>query len=113
MSAALNIRPATGVFVIRAGGAIIAESDKALEVTDGQDQTRVYFPPEDIAMALLEDSTSTTRCPIRGQARYFNISTAAGQIVDAAWAYDTPSPEAKALAGYIAFFPDRVTVERL
>ncbi|MCV2875151.1 DUF427 domain-containing protein [Rhodobacteraceae bacterium XHP0102] len=114
MTNTITIRPASGTYVVRAGGAIVAESAAALEVSEGDLPPVIYFPREDIAMALLEKSSSTTKCPKKGTASYFALSTAAGQIEDAAWSYEAPvTDEAQAIAGHIAFFSNRVTVERI
>ncbi len=43
----------TGVWTVRAGGAVIAESENALELSEGDYAPVIYFPREDIAMALL------------------------------------------------------------
>ncbi|MCU4652895.1 DUF427 domain-containing protein [Roseibacterium sp. SDUM158016] len=109
----ITIRNAPGKWVVRAGGAIVGESSNALELIEGGAAPVIYFPREDIGMALLEKTTSSTRCPYKGTATYFSVSTAAGDIPDAAWSYEAPLEGVARIAGYIAFYPDRVTVEQL
>ena len=114
MTNTMSIRPASGKYVVRAGGAIVAESAAALELSEGDQPAVIYFPREDIAMALLEKTQSTTKCLKKGMASYYAISTASGQIDDAGWSYEDPkTDEAQAIKGQIAFFTDRVTVERI
>ncbi|MBF9038715.1 DUF427 domain-containing protein [Rhodobacterales bacterium LSUCC0387] len=114
MANPMSIRPASGKYVVRAGGAIVAESAAALELCEVDLPAVIYFPREDIAMALLEKTQSTTKCPKKGMSSYYAISTASGQIDDAAWSYEDPkTDEAQAIKGHIAFFTDRVTVERI
>ena len=109
----IKIRKAPGTWVVRAGGAVLAESTNALELTEGSYTPVIYFPRDDIAMAFLEQTDSSTRCPYKGAATYFTISTAAETLVDAAWSYDDPIESVADIAGHVAFYTDRVTVEQL
>ncbi|MBK1636284.1 DUF427 domain-containing protein [Rhodovulum adriaticum] len=113
MTDKLEIHKADGAWVVRAGGAVIAESRDALEVTEGGTAPVVYFPREDVAMAFLDASDSRTACPRKGEAQYYTLHTKSGEIADAAWSYEAPLPGAERLAGYLAFYPDKVTVELL
>ena len=113
MAEHITIRKAPGTWVVRAGGAILGESDRALELTEASYPPVIYFPRDDIGMAFLEKSDSSTKCPFKGAASYFTVCLPAGDMPDAAWSYETPIPAAAAIAGHIAFYTDRVTVERL
>ncbi|MGY6635202.1 MAG: DUF427 domain-containing protein [Alkalilacustris sp.] len=112
-SAPIRIDPADGVWVVRAEGAVIAESRAALSLSEGARPAVIYFPRSDVAMAFLEPSERTTRCPHKGQTVYFHIAGAAGTVADAAWSYEDPLPGVAGIAGAIAFDPALVTVERL
>lgn len=107
----LSIVPADGTWVVRAGGAVIGESERALEVIDGDDPAVVYFPREDLGMAFIEGSERTAENRTLGGARFFSIVTGAGVIEDAAWSYESPLPGAERIAGLIAFDSRRVAVE--
>jgi len=110
----LKIRPANGTWVVRAKGAVLAESSNALELSEGGLSPVVYFPRGDVAMAFLEKTDSSTRCPHKGEASYYAIHAKSGVIPDAAWSYEAPTTSAAAdLAGYLAFYGDKVTVEEL
>lgn len=109
----IRIRKAAGKWVVRAGGAVLGESDRALELTEGDYPPVIYFPREDIGMAFLERTQSSTTCPWKGVASYFTVSTAAGDIPDAAWSYEAPTESVAAIRGHVAFYTDRVTVEQL
>ena len=110
----ITIRKATGTWTVRAGGAILAESRDALELTEGEYPAVIYFPREDIAMAFLDESEQTSHCPFKGDARYFSIETKSQTIENAAWSYEDPKPEAAQVAGHIAFYrTGRVAVERI
>lgn len=113
MSDHIRIRPAEGTWTVRAGGAIIGETVRALELTEATYPPVIYFPREDIAMALLDPSTRSSVCPHKGTAEYFTIAATSGPIPDAAWSYPSPIPAVAAIAGHLAFYPDKVTLERL
>lgn len=109
----ITIRRATGKWVVRAGGAIIGESTDALELLEGSATPVIYFPREDIGMALLEKTDSVTRCPYKGSATYYSVSTSAGDIPDAAWSYEDPLEGVAQIKDHLAFYTDKVTVEQL
>lgn len=109
----LRIHAAEGTWVVRAGGAVIGESAKALELLEDDYPAVIYFPREDLGMAFLDASDTTSVCPHKGTASYFDIVTKSGPIRDAAWTYETPKPEAERIAGHIAFYPSKATIERV
>lgn len=109
----ITIRPAEGQWVIRAGGAVLGESEAALELTEGTYPPVIYFPQTDIAMAFLEKSPTTSTCPHKGMASYYSIVAQNGTIKDAVWSYETPLAEVAAIAGYLAFYPNKVNIEQV
>lgn len=109
----IRIRAAQGTWVVRAGGAIIAESTRALELSEGDNTPVIYFPRADVGMAFLEATDSSTRCPYKGQATYFTITTTSETLVDAAWSYEAPIEAVAEIAGHVAFYTDRMAVEQL
>ena len=109
----LTIVAAGGTWVVRAGGAVIGESARAVELSrDGVSPT-IFFPREDLGMAFLEAAPETKPKGELGPARYFGIVTKSGVLADAAWSYETPPPEAERIAGLIAFDTDSVAVEEI
>ncbi|MGI3184830.1 DUF427 domain-containing protein [Nioella aestuarii] len=109
----ITIRKAAGTWVVRAGGAVLGESKNALELTEGDYPPVIYFPREDIGMAFLDASEQTSHCPFKGDAIYFSIVTKSNVIKNAAWSYEAPTEAAAEIAGYIAFYPNLVAVEKL
>ena len=59
----IKIRKAAGTWVVRAGGAVIAESSSALELSEGSYPPVIYIPKADIAMAFLEPTDHSSHCP--------------------------------------------------
>jgi len=109
----IRIREAAGTWTVRAGGAILAETTRALELTEGDHAPVIYFPRDDIAMAFLDQSARTSTCRWKGEAEYFTIATKSGPITDAGWSYPQPIAGMEAIAGHIAFYPEKVTLERI
>lgn len=110
----IRIRQAEGKWTVRAGGAILAESERALELTEGDLPARIYFPKEDIAMAFLDESDATSHCPHKGDASYFSIVTKSTTIKDSAWSYENPKDDVSAIRGHLSFYEsDQVAVEQL
>ena len=113
MSAKVTITPARGVYVVRAGGAVIGETKRALTLHEEGYDPVTYFPREDAGIEFLDKSETRTNCPHKGDATYYHIAAKSGPIRDAAWSYEDALPEVAEIKGYIAFYADKATVERI
>ena len=109
----ITIASAETTYVVRAGGAVIAESANALMLHEGDMAPFVYFPRADVAMIFLEASEKTSHCPHKGDANHFHIEAKSGRIADAAWSYESPKEDVARIEGYVAFYTNKVTVEAL
>ena len=70
-----------------------------------------YFPPEDVNMGLLIDSSARqTVCPWKGTASYYDISVNGETVEAAAWVYPQPRSAAERIRDHIAFYKARVAV---
>lgn len=112
MASHITITPATGTYVIRAGGAVIGETSHALELREGTSPPVVYVPRDDVALAFLDRSTRQTTCPHKGIASYYSVVLPTGRLENVIWTYETPKPDVAAIAGHLAFYTDQVTVQR-
>ena len=113
MSDHIKIRKLDSNWVIRAGGAVLGETSNALEMREGDMAPVIYFPRSDIAMAFFDRSDSRTTCPHKGEASYFTLHTKSGQVPDAAWSYEAPMEAVAEIKDHLAFYPGKVTIERL
>lgn len=107
----LHIRAGDDTWVVRAGGAVIGESSRTLEVVEGDLPPVIYFPREDLGMAFLDRSETTSVSARLGQARFFDIVIKSGVIRDAGWSFEAPLPDAERIADHIAFHGHKVTLE--
>lgn len=110
----IKIRPASGTWVVRAGGAVLGETSRALELAEGSYAPVIYIPREDIAMAFLEATDKRTTCPWKGEAAHYSIVTKSTVLKNAAWSYEDPIAEVAEIEGHLAFYPsETVAVEKL
>ncbi|MEM1163891.1 MAG: DUF427 domain-containing protein [Pseudomonadota bacterium] len=109
----IKVNKAQGTWVVRAGGAVIAESTNALELNEGGLPPVIYFPRSDIAMAFLDATERRSHIPDKGDAHFFSIVSKSQTLEDAAWSYEDPKEHVAAIKDHIAFYPDKVAVERL
>jgi uncharacterized protein (DUF427 family) len=104
----ITIGPAGGRVTVRAGGAVIASSDRALALREADYPPVLYIPREDVAMDRLQRTDRHTYCPYKGDCAYFSVTAAGPQGENAAWSYESPYPAVAEIRGHLAFYPDRV-----
>ncbi|WP_371223415.1 DUF427 domain-containing protein [Roseovarius sp. 2305UL8-3] len=110
----IKIRRASGTWVVRAGGAVLAETKDALELSEPGYGDVIYFPRDDVAMAFLDATDHSTHCPHKGDASYFSIVTKSQTLENVAWSYEDPKEDVARIKGHLAFTPgDYVAVEEL
>lgn len=83
-------------------GTVIAESTSARMLHETRMLPRWYLPRADVAVGLLEPSGTSTHCPFKGDARYWNLRVGDRVVADAFWEYPEPLPTAPPLAGLLA-----------
>lgn len=80
-------------------GQVIAESNQTIVVENNH-----YFPPDSIKKQYYHQSETTTVCPWKGVASYYNILVDGNENTDAAWYYPEPSDAAAKIKDYVAFW---------
>ncbi|KAF7365399.1 DUF427-domain-containing protein [Mycena venus] len=80
-------------------GTTLAESDSTVVVENNH-----YFPPNSVKTDLFSDSKTSTVCPWKGTASYYNATVGGKTVNDIAWYYPSASDKAKNIEGYIAFY---------
>lgn len=89
-------------------GWTIADTTRALALTEARYPPVYYIPREDADMALLQRTAHASHCPYKGDASYFTISADGRTAENAVWSYEAPYPAVAAIKEYLAFYPNRV-----
>jgi uncharacterized protein (DUF427 family) len=112
MMAYIEISPAPGRVVIRWRGHVVVDTTQALELREGSYPPVLYFPREDADMTFFAASPRHTTCPHKGEASYFTLTDDGATADNAVWSYETPKQGVEAIAGRLAFYPDKVEIAR-
>lgn len=104
----ITIEPNPRRVQVRFAGRVIADSRQALVLREASYPPVQYVPRGDVDMAALERSRHATTCPHKGEASYFTLNHAGQRAENAVWSYEHPHPAVAAIAGHLAFYPDRV-----
>ncbi len=96
---------------VSVGGEVIAETSRALTLKEASYPPVQYIPREDADPARLQRTAHSTYCPYKGDASYFSIVSGGKTLENAIWTYETPYESVKDIAGHLAFYPDKVTIE--
>ena len=114
MNSEITVSAASGKWSIRAGGAVLGETTKALKLIEGNNEPILYFPKRDLAMAFFERTDQKTSCPHKGTSGYYSIITKSQTLENIAWEFITPNLAIMDLLDFIAFVPtSKITIERL
>lgn len=90
------------------GGKTIADTTRALTLSEAGYAPVQYIPREDADMSALTATTQVTHCPYKGEANYFSVTAGDRTAANAVWSYQQPFPAVKEIAGRLAFYPHRV-----
>ena len=107
----ISIDAGTARVVASVGDTVIADTTAALTLREASYPPVHYIPLGDVVPGALRPSTSETYCPYKGDAAYYDVVLPDGkELADAVWTYQAPYPAVDAIAGYVAFYTDRIQV---
>ena len=106
--ARITIAPSPNRVVVRVGGAVVADTTRALVMRAPGTPDQAYIPREDVDMTRLVRTDLVTHCPYKGDASYWSIQSGARTVENAVWSYEMPYDDMAPIAGYLAFYADRV-----
>jgi uncharacterized protein (DUF427 family) len=106
----ITVEPTDRHVTVRVNGEVVAETDAALTLQESTYPAVQYIPLADVAEAALSRSDTTTYCPYKGDASYYDVTAAGDTIDDVIWTYEQPYPAVAGIAGHVAFYPDKADV---
>ena len=105
---AISIHPNKNRVRVTFNDKVIAETARALTLTEAGYKPVQYIPREDTDMTLLSPTAHRTHCPYKGDASYFTITVDGKVAENAVWSYEQPFAAVREIAGFLAFYPNRV-----
>src|SRR5262245_23737477 len=104
----ITITPNPNRVKVTFAGRVVANTTKALSLKEASYPAVQYVPRADVDMSLLKRTTHSTHCPYKGDASYYSIDAGGKVAENAIWSYEQPLADMKEIAGYVAFYPNRV-----
>ena len=94
--------------VVSVADRVIADTRKALTLSEADYPPVQYIPRDDVDLSQLKRTDHVTYCPYKGDCNYYSIPAGGKESVNAAWTYENPYPAVAQIKGHVAFYPDRV-----
>ncbi|MEP9385702.1 DUF427 domain-containing protein [Mesorhizobium sp. KR9-304] len=107
----ITVEPFDGAVTVAFSDAILASTNEALVLREADYPPVFYIPFKDIYFEFLTSSDTSTHCPYKGNASYWNASAVGEAVNDVMWAYERPYDEMMQIRGHGAFYPDKVRIE--
>jgi len=104
----ITISPNPNRVRVTFAGHTVANTTHALTLKEASYPPVQYVPRADVDMNLLTRTAHSTHCPYKGDASYFSIKADGKVAENAIWSYEHPFPGVAQIAGYVAFYPNRV-----
>jgi len=106
----IDILPSSRRVRVEIEGVTVAESSKCSFLYETGLRTRYYMPKTDVKLNYLTPSATTTKCPYKGEAQYYNVVIKGKEHKDLVWWYQYPTTESAAIAGLACFYNEKVDV---
>ncbi|OBI72884.1 DUF427 domain-containing protein [Mycobacterium asiaticum] len=107
----ITIEPTPSRVQVRINGELIADTTAALALREASLPVVQYIPLVDVVQERLTRTDTSSYCPFKGEASYYSVTTTAGDTVtDAIWTYEQPYPAVAAIAGHVAFYPNKAEI---
>lgn len=107
----ITITPEPKAVVVHFNANILASTREALILREGSQKPVYYIPKKHVSMEFLLPTDHHTTCPHKGTASYWSISAGGHSEPNAVWGYDEPKDAVAAIAGHVAFYPNKVVIE--
>jgi uncharacterized protein (DUF427 family) len=108
----IDVEPFGGRVLVTFAHHTVADTTNALELREASYPPVYYVPMADVDHAALRPSDTTSHCPYKGDASYYDVIDphTLQSVEDAVWHYRTPYPTFTQIADYVAFYPSKVEI---
>ncbi len=107
----IDLVPVEATVRVWHGDTLLAESRGCLRLEETRHVDRLYVPEADVDWAHFDTSDAHTVCPFKGQASYWTLTASDPPETNVVWTYRDPFDEVAGIAGYVAFYQERVRIE--
>lgn len=90
------------------GGIVLAETSKGLRVLETSSPPVFYFPPEDVVLRYLAETSHSTFCEWKGVAHYWSMQIQDRVAPQGGWSYPDPTAGYEMIRNYVAFHPNQM-----
>ena len=104
----ITITPTGSHIEITLHGEKLADTDRAVLLSETGMPPRYYLPRQDVRTDLLRPTATRTASPFKGQASYWSAEAGGEVHDDLVWSYESPIPGAEGIAGLMCFYNHRV-----
>ncbi|KAI9881613.1 MAG: hypothetical protein M1830_000177 [Pleopsidium flavum] len=106
----VDILPSSRKVTVGIEDKTVAESAGGMFLIETGLPTRYYLPQTSVKWEYVTPSDTTSSCPYKGQANYYNVTIDGKEHKDAIWWYQYPTPESIAIAGMVCFYNEKVDI---
>jgi len=106
----IDILPSSRRVRVEVEGVTVADTMNASFLFETGLPTRYYIPKTDVHMELLTSTDTITKCPYKGDARYWSVTVDGKTRDDLVWGYDAPLPESQKILGLVSFYNEKVDI---
>jgi len=95
---------------VTVGDTVLAESTRTVRILETSQAPAFYLPPDDVSLRYLVASPHRTVCEWKGTAEYFDVVIDGAVVAtEVAWRYPSPTAPFASVAGYLSFYPQKVS----
>ena len=107
----ITVTPTAGRVSVFRGDRKIADTARALTLTEATYPPVQYVPLEDVDQTVLDRTDHSTYCPFKGDAGYYAIVVDDDRADNAVWSYESPYDAVSDIAGHVAFYANQVRID--
>lgn len=106
----IDVLPSSRKVEVKIGGVTVADCSNPMFLFETGLRTRYYLPKTSVKMEYLTPSATTTKCPYKGKANYYNVTIEGKEYKDIVWWYEYPVPESATIQGLVCFYNEKVDI---